>query len=428
MNETKLEIYPNKHKAYKQSLTKLNKANTSPKNKELILKFHNYLFSAGSKELRVAKLISQLRRVCEWFEKLKISKNLDQLDRQDIITIVSHINRWDRRESTRADYRRCIKQFYRWFREEDKRVYNTKRNERLIARKFYNHLDKEVSISYSKQQIDPSTVIRDEDIESVIEKGARTPRDKAFLACLHEWGTRAGEFLRLKIGDIVFKESYAEVNIPGGKTGRRTIYGVKSTPYLLRYLDTHVNKDCPDSYLWLSQAQHNKDKPLLHKGAQKIVDRCFERAKINKKHNLHWFRHSRASLLASKLTEQVLCRVMGWRIGSAQVRTYSHLCNQQIEDAFLEINGLRKQAEDKQEPIKCSCGTLNTHKERYCYKCFRPLSVSVALQDEELVKSETNKTVQFLMEIMQNPELLAKFKKFQDEKEKAKGLRREVKE
>jgi hypothetical protein len=106
---------------------------------------------------------------------------------------------------------------------------------------------------------------------------------------------------------------------------------------------------------------------------------------------------------------------MGWVIGSSQVKTYVHLCNRQVEDVFLAMHGIKPKEQETEQPIKCACGTLNNKKERYCFKCYRPLSVEVITQDKELVDSEINKTLKLLMEIAKDPKLMKKFEEFKKE-------------
>ncbi len=214
----------------------------------------------------------------------------------------------------------------------------------------------------------------------------------------------------------MIKDNYAEIHVPDGKTGKRLVYATKSIPFLLRYLDVHSFKDNQNSYLWLSDARFNQNAPLLHSGGQKLIDRCFSRAGIVKKHNWHWFRHSRATILAPKLTEVMLCKYMGWTIGSRQVKTYVHLCNKQLEDVFLAMNGIKPKDEEEDKPVKCICGSLNNPKERYCFRCSKPLNVETVIQDKEVVNSEINKTVQFMMEMAKNPEMMKKFEEFKTQK------------
>src|SRR3989338_4874664 len=132
--------------------------------------------------------------------------------------------------------------------------------------------------------------------------------------------------------------------------------------------------------------------PLDYRGATKLLLRCFTRAGYvkfeefgkadgnigrrisyqKKKCNPHWFRHSRASLLAPHLPEALLCKYMGWKIGSKQVQTYLHLCPQQLEDAFLKLHGLKEEDEQKGKPQKCGCGIVSDRFARYCLNCGNP--------------------------------------------------------
>jgi site-specific recombinase XerD len=407
MSEQKLNIYPGKEKVFEKELKLLDKASLSPRNKKLITRYHNYLFSTGSGAQRVSKLSCQLRRICP-----KLRNNLDSLNKGDVMDLIALYSQ-DLRlsEATRADYRRALKQFFRWFKEEDSRLENSDPLIKSEAQKFYKFLETEVRTCYKLKQADPNTIITDEDCAAIVENGCGSAREKAFISLLHETGCRIGEFLNMKLGDVQVKDNYAEIRVDG-KTGKRTIFVAKALPHLIRFLEVHPYKNNKQSYLWLSEAQHNHNDPLLHKGAQRLVDRCFECAGIQKKHNLHWFRHSRATILAPKLTEAILCKYMGWSIGSDQVKTYSHLSVKQLEDVMLSLNGLKSKEEEPDKPVKCICGALNAQTERYCYKCFKPLKVETVIQDQELINSEINKTVQFMMEIAKNPEMLKAFEEF----------------
>jgi len=55
---------------------------------------------------------------------------------------------------------------------------------------------------------------------------------------------------------------------------------------------------------------------------------------------------------------------------------------------------------------------LNDNKSRYCFRCGKPLSVDIALNDEQAYNSEMNNTVKNLMEVFQNPELMKAFDEF----------------
>ena len=416
--ETKHEIYPDRNKRLEQENKKLEGADLSEINKEMIRNFQNYISSTGSGQQRIAKLSYQLRNIA-----VLLKKDFDKATKQDILEVIAYYNkREDISEATKADYRRGLKQFYKWYKEEDERIDSNDQDIRIRSKKFYKYLEKEVSISYKKSQIDPTTILTEEDIEQIVSKGCRTPKEKAFLKFLHETGVRAGEMLGLKIKDIEIKKNIGVAHVDG-KTGRRVVQFTKSMGYIVQWINFHPFKDDAHSFLWLGERANKMHQPLIHRGAQKLIDRCFERAnnyikekekRINKKHNLHWFRHSRASLLAPHLPEILLCKYMGWIIGSKQVKTYCHLCPQQLEEAFLKINGLEEEKKKENLPKRCGCGVVNDSFARYCLQCGNPLNIEIALQDQEIIKTETGKAIREMMELFKNPELLEKFQKFKE--------------
>ena len=436
----KLNIYKDRNEIYSKELKKLQIAKISARDKELITKFHNYMFSTGSGEIRVSKVSTQLRIICTWTHKnLSISKNLDNLTKDDMVDIISTINRLqDKSEVTKADYRRIIKQFYHWFEDEDKRFESNKKN-KIEAKKFYGYLHKEISCSFKRRKIDPESIITEDDIKIVVDKGCRTAREKAFIMILHETGLRAGEILNLRISNLNFYDTHAEIFVPFSKTTERTVFIRNSIPHLQRYLDIHPFKNTKNSYLWLSEAGHNQHQPLMHNGAQKLIYRCFERAgfievnrvyaklengkttqktvsrKVNKRCNLHWFRHSRASILATQIPESVLCKYMGWSDGSKQVKNYVHLRKEQLAETFLSIHGVKRKEEATTKPIRCVCGTFNQADERYCHRCFKPLEIKTVIEDKELINSEMNKTMKLMMEMAKNPRMMEAFEEFKQQ-------------
>jgi len=411
--ETHQIYWRNWDQVYQKELSKIDKAKFSQNNKDLLLRWHTYLLSTGSiGKGRVSKISAQMRYILEY-----INKDVENLTLQDIQSIIAYYNtKLDISNATKADYRRAIKQFFNWYKSEDSRLYTSDRLAMHKLHQFYNYLEKDIRISYKKDRINPNDIITDEDIDHVIENGTNSTKERAFLKFLHETGIRCGELLSMKLSSISFNKENVKVTVTG-KTGLREIPIITSIPLLSKWIEIHPNRDNPNSYLWIGESSRAMHQPLRHVGASKIIKRCFLKAGLTKKSNLHWFRHSRASILAPLLTEALLCKYLGWIVGSRQIRTYVHLNNQQLESVYNQCHGLEPEQKKKALIRKCACGILNNTTSRYCHKCGRPMTINIAIQDEERVSTETNSTIQFLMQIMKDPAMLKKFEQFKAKEE-----------
>lgn len=399
-----LEIYPGRDKWYGKEVERLNKSPLSKKNIDLILSWHDHLFATGSGQIRVGKLSSQIRKIAFW-----VKKDLNSLNKKDMEVLLGKINlakEWT--EATKADYRRCIKQFYQWFKEEDARILNGD----IETIKFYTYIEKQIKICYKERSYDYSEVINDKDIQQVLDIGCLNIKEKTFLAVLHESGLRAGEMLNLQLRDVEFKESNVVLKVDG-KTGIRRVPLVFSMGYIARWLDEHPDKDNRESYLWLGNNVKFMNQPMRHVGAQKLINRCFKRANLQKKHNLHWFRHSRATINASFMTEVILCKFFGWVLGSKQVRRYVHSNVQQVEDSVLKVHGLQKNEEKDERVKQCFCGMVNGLDSRYCHRCGKPLNVNILLEDENKKKLAINEAFEFFEKMSKSSAIMEQFNQFQ---------------
>ncbi|MBI4142028.1 tyrosine-type recombinase/integrase [Candidatus Woesearchaeota archaeon] len=400
-------IYPNMEKGYERELQRLKEWKISQNNKDAITKFHNFLASTGSGHQRITKLSSELRRIA-----LVLDKDFSMAIKDDVQRVIAYYNQLESiSEATKCDYRICMKQFYNFFEEEDLRLQSDNSKEREEAQKLYKYLRKDVKRTYKRPPSDFANVINRQEIDMILEKGCTTIKERALLQVLWESGVRASELLNMKMSDCTNDGNTWNIRVYG-KTGERVIPLVDSGALLSQWLSLHPFKDNKQSLLWIGESLRYKYKPLSHRGLQKLIDRCVERAGIQKPHNCHWFRHSAASRLAPQLTEQMLCKWFGWSIGSKQVRTYCHLSGTQLRDAYLQVKGIKSKQEQQDLPIKCVCDAVNKSSSRYCYKCGKPLSVKVVFEDEKKYDDELNKTIKFFAEVMSDPVLRERFERF----------------
>ena len=423
-------IYKKPRYDYEKELTKIEESPLTAYTKGKIKGFHNYLSATGTGKYRICKLSGQIRLLLSvWNSISGEKKDLSKFTKQELEQIVGWINQrvgWT--EATKSDYRRCLKQFFKWYEEIDPRLKDlpeidilAEREEQITqhrarqeaqkqrteASKFYKYIHNHIKISYNKPQKDPSEIITDADARLVITKGARSSRDRAFIGVLHEGGLRAAELLNLRIRDLEHKGDRVLLHVDG-KTGRRPVPIILNMSYLLKWLDDHPHKEARDAYIWTGLSSVNKDKPIFHSAATRLVDKAFKRAGVNKKHNLHWFRHSRASLYYGRFTEGEMCDFFGWARGSDMVKTYSHTKNDGAQSALNRIYNLQTK-EEKEVLSTCgACGLHNTANASYCSRCGQALNTEAIRAKEDYLKL----AFEAMGKVMSDPKLKKEFEEY----------------
>jgi hypothetical protein len=212
-------------------------------------------------------------------------------------------------------------------------------------------------------------------------------RDKALISLLYDSGCRIGEILTLRMDDIVFDE-YGMILRVHGKTGNRSVRIVgDSISYLKDYIKS---KDDKDESLFTDLQKQNMHMPMKYYGARKLLINLKARTGIEKRIYPHLFRHSRASLLASKVPEAPLESQMGWVHGSKMTSVYVHLSMRDQDNAILKAYGIKTDESEmiiEERPKKCPrCDSLNPENARYCHNCWLHFDEKLALEYENREK------------------------------------------
>ncbi len=327
------------------------------KNREIWKRFHTFLKAQGYSYRRISKYYLLIRYLDSF-----LNKPLDKVERQDIERFLSDFvsKRYDSVE-TRNTFRRMLKRFYKWLLgndEEHPDVVKWIKNEAEIKKKL------------------PDDMLTEEEIKCMIDH-AKHERDKALVITLYESGARIGEFLNMKIKDVVFDEYGCKVRL-FGKTGDRVIRLIFSTPYLRAWINRHPFKNDPNAPLWCGFI-HPQKKPLSWNEVYMLLKDIGKRARIKKPLNPHNFRHSRATALANKLTEAQMNAYFGWSQDSKMSKIYIHLSGRDVDNAILNAYGLIKQ-EDNGSPLEVKeclrCKHKNEATALYCERCGMPLTIT----------------------------------------------------
>jgi integrase len=210
---------------------------------------------------------------------------------------------------------------------------------------------------------------------SIFLKYCPNKRDRCYLAMASDTSCRPHELLRLRIKDIVFKQSpsglhhqYAEVMV-NGKTGQRTLPLFNSLPYIKEWLSEHPTQGNGDSFLFISRAHVSFGRPLSTHGLmeqfQKIYRRNYfprlvqdpatppeDKARIKMLLTRHWNlyvqRHSALTEKAKILREPILRQHAGWSPNSKMPQLYIHFFANESSQSLLEAYGIET-ADDREE-------------------------------------------------------------------------------
>ena len=129
----------------------------------------------------------------------------------------------------------------------------------------------------------------------------------------------------------------------------------------------------------------------------KICKKCYNRPKrkcflcgrikridLKKAVNPHIFRHSRASHLATILTEAQMDQYLGWIPGSKMPSIYVHLSGRDVDKTLLKMHGIKLGDEEREVKIKvqicAKCKEKNSSTSRFCNRCGAPLDMQTMLR------------------------------------------------
>lgn len=220
----------------------------SDNNKRIIDDFYNYCVAEGLSNARIRFYLDKFYRIALWIKKDFIDTTKD-----DIVRLLTKINKLDIADNSKRDYKVSLKKFYRWLRINKgypkKYLIKELKGKKLEDEgKLY---PKEVrwfstNLKNNNHRLPEEFLTKDEVLKLV--DTASHPRNKAFIFTLYESSCRIGEILTLKRKHVSF-DNYGAILIVNGKTGMRRVRVIGAAPYLSTWLNHHPDKDDPDAYL-----------------------------------------------------------------------------------------------------------------------------------------------------------------------------------
>ena len=352
-------IYKEKDLLLKEEKRLIN-SNISKENKRYIKEFKSYLIANRIGILRTLRYMIDLRIICLKYT----NKDYSSWTAKDIIEVLEKVEIEDLSLSSKNEYRRTLRKFFKWLRGDEWKGLQTLKGQIKSSRK-------------------PDVLSKDEILKLI--EGAKHPRDKAAIALLYDCGLRIGELASITFKDLTFNDYGGKVKVRG-KTGERLVPFVMAGPYIKNWIQIHPNPAANES-LFVGAGYKNNGKPLYYESYKNIIKRATKNSRIEKKVTPHILRHTRATHLASKLTESEMCNYLGWQLGSDMPKVYVHLSGRDIDNAiYSKVYGLKVEDSDKDDSIKpvicprCkeSCGPSS----EYCYRC------GMSLKEDKIFEME----------------------------------------
>jgi len=385
MNE--FTIY--KHQTnFEKELGRLRASDLPVKTKKQIEDFAHIRLAKGSTKLRVVKCMWCARYLAQW-----LGKDFSSATKEDLIELVSSMDSKDYSEYTVYDFKIVLKTFYKWLKGKDEEFPEVIK---WLKPKLRNE----------KHKL-PEELLTVEEVEK-LANATTNPRDKALILVLYESGCRIGELLYLKLKNVQF-DNYGGVLLVNGKTGSRRVRVIASVQVLGQWLQEHPDKDNPNAPLWPSRLGRYEPVPLSYPSVLAMLKRIKGESGVKKRIYPHLFRHSRATALASKLTEAQMKEYFGWTQCSDMAAIYVHLSGRDVDSTLLQMYSLKETPVEKEPKLDIKichrCKERNSPGQSFCGRCGNPLDERKLLVDYNM---QANELMNALFQDPEVKEFLAK--------------------
>ncbi|MCL2475819.1 tyrosine-type recombinase/integrase [Candidatus Bathycorpusculum sp.] len=374
-----------------------NRQNIKPlRNSELSLQFLDHLSALGLSVGRVAKYAAHLPVLLPL-----IDVDLKALTKTDAEHIVAAINSRPNKASTKSDNKLLLRKLVQYAKEG-----SCAKGTPLPSEVSWISL----AIKEKNPRVTPETLLTSEDFAAII-RATQNKRDRAMVYVLFEAALRPGELLTMTVGSVAFKDNYCLITA-NGKTGIKRIPLVVACKPLLEWLEDHPFGDEPSSSLWCSLAHNCVGKQLSYMRFRDIIQRLAKRAGLKRTVWPYLYRHSSLTAMAKVFTECRLEQFAGWKYGSKMTRRYVHFSARDLEDAVLELHGIKSVSKNTglMQVVDCPrCSNKNPFGTTRCTTCGMILDKETALRFEETQRQKEGILQEQNIELKQRIEKLESF-------------------
>jgi len=363
----------------------------SSENKKQAKDFKRKAYAGGLMgKHRIMKYRSFLRN----FDEI-LGKPFNEASREDLEEVVTYVkDRDDWKPSTKADFLKMLKRYY-------------KVAEGMEDEDTHPEIVKWIKVKKPKlPPINFDDVPTWEEIMGMARLTLNT-RDRALVKSLWESGSRIGEHLSLRIGDIEEGKEGVYLNIQKSKTEPRKVFIRLSAGDLTEWRESHPLKHDKEAPLF--SRFKDPGQVLSHQYVYKMLNRVREKAGVEKRIYPHMLRHGSATYFCDWLTDSDMDSKYGWT-GDSRKR-YQHKNPKSVEAKILKMAGkgenngtMNIYKDGEKNKVTCfHCGRENDGDRIRCWNCRRKLDLELL---DLVEKVKTNLDDIHAGQLEENPEAL----------------------
>ena len=203
---------------------------------------------------------------------------------------------------------------------------------------------------------------------------------------MFEGAFRIGELLNMRVGGMDFRDDHVFVTTHG-KTGTKRVALVLSFRPLLDWISEHPCGADAEAYLWTRSPRGAK---VSYQYVRTNLKGYAAKAGITRRVWLYLFRHTQLTLLAKKLSDHTLSAYGNWSRHSNMAKKYVHLSGKDVDDAILEMHGIRDRVPESDiltlRPCP-RCEMRNTPDLPRCSRCGYILDQQLAQESAEMFRA-----------------------------------------
>ena len=339
-----------------------------PNNTEYFKRLAKHWESKDLSFVRRLRLFQSMRLICHATEK-----DLSQLGREDIDTIVAFMHTRYNAVKSKQDFVRDIKTLWKiLFPERDP----TGRIEDAVVPYAVRHLSGKMDKSKEKRKQDKLT---QDEIEKILTYFSNDPVTQLFVALSFESLGRPQEMLYTRIRDVELYDNYAKIWISEhGKEGTGFLQCIESYPTLIKWLEVHPFRKDPKAYLFIHLGNKNNGSQLTPFSVNKRVKTACARLNISKPITCYSLKRNGVTYRRLRGDSDAEIQHAARWTSTDQLKTYDLSEADESLKIALAKKGLLKDskyADAQQLKTKnCMfCDTWNDSVSDLCVKCKRPL-------------------------------------------------------